>query len=89
MRFFDSPEELERAVADIAALSPAARKVLSSVIEHQGKHVTKVSPSAEQLEDLGFLFIRDRSVYDSSARLDPSLWGEEALDAYEARKCKS
>lgn len=83
--WFDTFEELDRAVADIAALSPATRKVLASAIEHQGRTVTKVSPSAQQLEDLGFLFIRSKNRYDGSAVLSPSLWGEEALDTYEVR----
>lgn len=84
--WFDTFEELDRAVADIAALSPATRKVLASAIEHQGKLVTKVSPSALQLEDLGFLFIQQQNRYDGSAILAPSLWGEEALDTYEERQ---
>ena len=83
--WFDTPEELDRAVADIAALSPATRKVLASAIEHQGRTVTKISPSAQQLEDLGFLFIQSQNRYDGSAVLSPSLWGEEALDTYETR----
>lgn len=86
MGFFYDQAELESAVADVAALSPAARKVLASVIEHQEKSVTKVSPSAELLEDLGFIFIRNRSFFDGSAVLNSSLWGEEALDEYENRK---
>lgn len=86
--WFDTPEELDRAVADIAALSPATRKVLASAIEHQGRTVTKVSPSAQQLEDLGFLFIQSQNRYDGSAVLSPSLWGEEALDTYEVRQTR-
>jgi hypothetical protein len=86
--WFDTDEELDQAVADVAALSPAARRLLSEVIEHQGKRVTAVSKAALALEGLGFIFVRNQSFYDRSGDLDPSLWGEEALDVYETRKAR-
>lgn len=84
--WFETQDEADHAVADVAALSPAARTLLSQIIETQGKPVTKVSKAALKLEDLGFIHIRNETPYDTTATLVPSLWGEEALDLYEQKK---
>jgi hypothetical protein len=82
----ETQAELDAAVADVAALSPGGRTLLSKIIENQGIRVTTVSATAEKLSDLGFIFIRNTSIFDRSGELDPALWGEEALDEYETRK---
>lgn len=86
--WFSTQEELDEAIADIKALSPGARKVLAKAIETQGYRVSRISPSARILEDLGFIFIKDLSNYSDESTLTPSLWGEEALGAYEDLKGK-
>lgn len=81
--WFTDQHELDAAVADIDALPPAARNLLARLVESQEAKVSKVSPSAERLFDLGFLHIWD--AYDG-ATMQPSLYGEEALSEWEDRR---
>jgi hypothetical protein len=86
--WFSTQEELDEAIRDIKALSPATRKVLAKAIETQGYQVSRISPGARILEDLGFIFIKDLSSFGSECTLTPSLWGEEAYGAFEDLKGK-
>ena len=80
--FFSDPEELERAVDDIAKLSPQARTALAKLIEHGGVEVERVSPTMERLFDLGFVQIEDKWM---RSRITPSVWAWEALGVFEER----
>jgi hypothetical protein len=84
--WYETEAELDRAVADVAALSPQTRRLLAKAVETQGYTVGKISKSIDLLSEIGFLYIRNTSNYDGSATVTPTLWGEEALDVYEERK---
>lgn len=80
----DSVVDLEQSALYLRKLGPPARKVLSAAVEHTGVTRKAVSEAARQLEDAGFLFIRDHSsLWEKSYQLLPSLLGEEALEALE------
>lgn len=68
----------------LQALGHHARKLMGECVEHQEVRRTKLSKAAEQLSDAGFLFIHDvGSIWLTDFRLQPSLRGEEALEALE------
>lgn len=75
--------ELLRAAKALKALGGHARKLLEECVETQGTPRAKVSKTAEALESLGLLFIRDLNFWGTEVLLTPSIWGEEALAALE------
>jgi hypothetical protein len=80
-------EDIDGANASAAilrGLGGRARKLLEECVEHQGVKRSKLSPTAESLEEYGFVFIReDGDFMLQSFRIAPSLAGEEALEALE------
>jgi len=76
--------EAEISARALKALGPRARSFLSECVEHQALPRRTASKVAEQLSDLGFIFIRDNSdLFHQEVVITPSLLGEEALDALE------
>lgn len=76
-------ESMDDAVESAKALQSMgwrARKVLAEVVETSGIVRTTVSRAAKNLEDVGFLLIRDiGNGWDNKFELVPTLFGEEAL----------
>jgi len=85
--WFETPEELQAAVETLRGLGTHAQKLLAECVEHQGVNRTKASKSALALEDAGFCFIDELSIFDASVRIRPSLYGEEALEGLENISC--
>lgn len=83
--FFESDGELEIAAKQVKALSTTARNLLSECAEHTVLTRKTVSKAASTLEDLGFIRIIKRDLYLTDVEYDlrVTLWGEEALQAYE------
>lgn len=76
--------DLEQSALCLRKLGAPARKVLAISVEHTGVTRKTLSAAARQLEDAGFMFIRDHSsLWEQSYELVPSLLGEEALEALE------
>ncbi len=79
--FFEKDDALHEAVKSLREAGSMARKFLSECVESQLVTRTKISKSAKNLENLGFIFIQDKSdVFSSSFEIRPSLAGEEALE---------
>lgn len=74
-----------RAAAEILrGLGNRARRLLEEVVEHQGVTRSKISLSAQQLDESGFIFVRETGdMWEPCFLITPSLAGEEALEALE------
>lgn len=78
----DSLDAAEASGLQLKALGPRARAFLEECVEHQTITRRTASKVAEQLCDLGFIFIRDTSdVFHKEVSISASLQGEEALEA--------
>lgn len=81
LTYFESAEDARDAAARLKALGSAARKLLSTCVEHQSATRRTQSKAALALEMEGFLFIRfTGSVFYEEYLFTPTLAGEEALD---------
>ena len=81
LTYFESVEDAQDAAARLKALGSAARKLLSTCIEHQSATRRTQSATATALEAEGFLFIRfTGSVFYEEYLFTPTLAGEDALD---------
>ncbi|QRD62717.1 hypothetical protein H8Z72_23510 (plasmid) [Xanthomonas citri pv. citri] len=84
-----SQEDLENSANDLAAMSPAARRMLAEIVQEGTVQRQKASPSAEALHEAGFIFIREHGQYgmfDTGVTLTASLAGEEALEWLDRRR---
>lgn len=81
--WFETDVERAAALADLKALSPAARRLLSEVVAQQ-ELTRKLSAAARALNDAGFLLISEPDYWSKLCTMRPSLWGEEALELYDA-----
>lgn len=65
-------------------LGGRARRLLEECVEHQGVTRKSLSQAAQQLDEAGFVFVRETGyVGESSFAITPSLAGEEALEVLE------
>lgn len=81
---YENEEAVTAAAQTLRALGARARKLLEECVEHQEVARTKVSLTANQLSDAGFLFIHDvGDIWQEAFKLCPSLAGEEALEMLE------
>lgn len=71
---------LAAAVTVLKSMSPAARRLLSECVEHQGVTRQKASAAAMALENEGFVLIRGGDFLNPTIEIMPSLAGEEALE---------
>lgn len=71
-------DDFADAMARLAAMSPAARRLLAQCIEAQGLPRSKLSPSALRLEEEGFIRVREHRC--GTFDLLPTLAGEEAME---------
>ena len=55
----ESIEAVRASALELKEMGPAARRLLSECVEHQGCSRTAISKSAQALEDAGFVFIRE------------------------------
>lgn len=81
--WFSSRAEADRAAEDLRGLGHRARQLLEQCVETQGLTRKRPSAAAQQLEDNGFVFIRQLNYWDTEVLITPSLWGEEALEMLE------
>lgn len=80
----ESEEAANHSAALLRSLGTPARKLLAECVEHQGVERTKLSKAANDLEDSGFVFVREiGGFYATGYSIKPSLFGEEALEALE------
>ena len=85
LTWYETVEQRQDAVDALKALSPAARRLLSEIVENTGVKRTSVSNAAQSLEDAGFVRIRELDgVFTQDVELLPTLWGEEALEVYDS-----
>lgn len=76
----ESIEAVRASALELKEMGPAARRLLSECVEHQGCSRTAISKSAQALEDAGFVFIREIGFLSlEKVQIRPSLAGEEAL----------
>ena len=81
LTYFESADDARDAATRLKALGSAARKLLSTCVEHQAVTRKTQSAAALTLEMEGFLFVRfTGSVFYEEYLLTPTLAGEEALD---------
>lgn len=79
--FFKTDAEAHSAAEDLRALGGRARRLLEECVETQGLTRTAISKACQQLEDEGFVFVRDNgTLYLAEYHLSPTLAGEEALE---------
>jgi hypothetical protein len=77
----NSMEEAKESANVLAELGTSARKLLAEVVEKSSVNRTKLSKAAKDLENAGFLFIRDHSnIWESEFEFSSTLSGEEALE---------
>lgn len=86
LTFFDSDEDATAAAETLRSLGPAARKLLAESVEKQELDRKSLSSAAQELNNAGFLFIKDDGW--GNFQLSPSLAGEDALTALEASLLK-
>lgn len=83
---FDNPDALEEQVSLFSELSKRERDLLGEVVEHQALKRTSLSKSMTSLQELGYIFLSDRStVFEKSIEIRPSLLGEEVLEAFQRK----
>lgn len=80
LHWYESQEELDKAIADLRTTGKRGLSLLWEIREHTTLKRKNVSTLISTLEDMGFLFVREG--YDD-VTLSVSLYGEEALDAIE------
>lgn len=75
-----SVDDVASSAALLKAMGHQALRLLGEVVEHQGVDRLATSKSALDLENAGFVFIRDRGyAHGAAVRITPSHLGEEAL----------
>lgn len=80
----ESQADADNSAIALKALGPRARAFLAQCVEHQTLTRRTASALAEQLSDLGFIFIREHNdIFHKEVTITPSLLGEEALEALE------
>jgi len=68
----------------LRSMGGRARNLLADCVEQQGVSRTKRSKVSSDLEDAGFVIIKDSDdLYDQVIRISPSFAGEEALEMLE------
>jgi hypothetical protein len=87
LTFFDSEEDAAAAAETLRTLGPAAKKLLAECVEKQELIRNSLSPTAEALNNAGFIFIREDGW--GQFQLSPSLAGEDALTALEVSRASS
>lgn len=88
--FFETDDALYEAAECLREAGSRARKFLAECVEAQLVTRTKISESATKLENLGFIFIQDKSdLFSSSFEIRPSISGEEALEFLEEMGSRS
>lgn len=81
---YENEEECIAAAHSLRALGGRARNLLAECVEHQGVTRTKRSKLSDDLENAGFVIIKDSDdLYMRDIRISPSLAGEEALEMLE------
>lgn len=74
-------DEAKESATVLMELGMSARRLLAEVVENSTMKKTKLSKAAKDLENAGFLSIRDRSsIWESEFELRSTLSGEEALE---------
>lgn len=84
---YETEDDAKAAAHKLRLLGGRARKLLEECVEHQEVSRAKVSQTATQLSDAGFLFINDiGDLWKAEFKLRPSLAGEEALEMLELQE---
>ena len=68
----------------LRGLGNRARRLLEECVESQGVTRSKVSQATQQLDEAGFVFVKEvGDLWETTFVITPSLAGEEALEALE------
>ncbi|QYF47487.1 hypothetical protein HZS93_07044 (plasmid) [Xanthomonas citri] len=85
----ESIEDVRTSALELQRMGPAAQRLLSECVEHQGCTRIAMSKPAQALEDSGFVFIRESGFLSvEKVHISPSLAGEEALAYFEDELAK-
>lgn len=85
--FFLNPESLDREVEAFFLLSKRSKDFLGQLIESQEIKKSSISKYIEDLQDLGYVFVHDRStVFNKEFEVRPSLKGEEVFEGFQIKQ---
>lgn len=81
---YETEADAYAAAEELRGFGARARRLLEECVEHQSVTRTKISQAAQLLDRAGFVFIHDHGdMWESKCTIQPSLAGEEALEALE------
>jgi hypothetical protein len=77
----DTEEDAQKSAKELRGLGMRARRLLEECVADTGITTTVVSRAAQQLDNCGFVKIRDtEDMWNREFTITPTLLGEEALE---------